>query len=98
HHLRAGRRYGVVLIVEGALLAFAVPLLTRVPVAGSACAAAACGLQNAMATAYSGAVVRTTHVTGIVTDLGLAFSHWLRRSSGRGGRVRLLLALFTGFL
>merc|ERR1719401_1610209 len=33
--------------------------------------AAACGLQNGMATSYSGAVIRTTHVTGIATDIGL---------------------------
>merc|ERR1719191_1161741 len=32
---------------------------------------AACGLQNGMATSYSGAVIRTTHVTGIATDVGL---------------------------
>jgi len=30
----------------------------------------ACGLQNAMCTMHLGAVVRTTHVTGTVTDLG----------------------------
>ena len=34
-------------------------------------ASAACGLQNALATTYSGAIVRTTHVTGIFTDLGI---------------------------
>lgn len=34
-------------------------------------AAAACGLQNGMATHWGGAVVRTTHVTGLFTDVGL---------------------------
>lgn len=34
-------------------------------------ATAAMGLQNATVTRISGAVVRTTHLTGIVTDLGL---------------------------
>jgi uncharacterized membrane protein YoaK (UPF0700 family)/anti-anti-sigma regulatory factor len=34
-------------------------------------AAAAMGLQNATITKISGAVVRTTHVTGVITDLGL---------------------------
>jgi len=33
-------------------------------------AAAACGLQNAMCTSHFGAIVRTTHVTGTVTDIG----------------------------
>jgi uncharacterized membrane protein YoaK (UPF0700 family) len=31
----------------------------------------ASGLQNAIVTSYSGAVVRTTHLTGITTDLGI---------------------------
>jgi uncharacterized membrane protein YoaK (UPF0700 family) len=39
----------------------------------------ACGLQNAMATGYSGAVIRTTHVTGIVTALGIAVGLAARR-------------------
>ncbi|CAK0870393.1 unnamed protein product [Prorocentrum cordatum] len=34
-------------------------------------AAAACGLQNGMASFWGGAVVRTTHVTGLFTDVGL---------------------------
>jgi uncharacterized membrane protein YoaK (UPF0700 family) len=34
-------------------------------------AAAAMGLQNATITRISGAVIRTTHLTGVVTDLGL---------------------------
>eukprot|EP00929_Paragymnodinium_shiwhaense_P032950 TRINITY_DN18194_c0_g1_i5.p1 TRINITY_DN18194_c0_g1~~TRINITY_DN18194_c0_g1_i5.p1 ORF type:complete len:551 (-),score=86.79 TRINITY_DN18194_c0_g1_i5:246-1820(-) len=34
--------------------------------------ACACGLQNGMCTAHFGAVVRTTHVTGLVTDCGLS--------------------------
>lgn len=35
-------------------------------------AAAACGLQNGICTMHFGAVCRTTHVTGLVTDLGTA--------------------------
>jgi uncharacterized membrane protein YoaK (UPF0700 family) len=30
-----------------------------------------CGLQNGMCTTFSGAVIRTTHVSGILTDIGL---------------------------
>jgi uncharacterized membrane protein YoaK (UPF0700 family) len=40
--------------------------------------ALACGLQNAMCTTWSGAVVRTTHFTGTITDTGLVIGHWLR--------------------
>jgi uncharacterized membrane protein YoaK (UPF0700 family) len=38
----------------------------------------ACGMQNAMTTRYSGAVVRTTHLTGMVTDVGLLLGHMAR--------------------
>lgn len=45
-----------------------------------AMSAVAMGVQNATMTSISGAVVRTTHVTGVVTDLGLEgvqFFYWL---------------------
>lgn len=36
-----------------------------------ACLCGACGLQNAAITSASGATIRTTHLTGLTTDLGL---------------------------
>lgn len=36
-----------------------------------ACLCGACGLQNAAISSASGATIRTTHLTGITTDLGL---------------------------
>lgn len=38
-----------------------------------------CGLQNAVVTSASGALVRTTHLTGLTTDLGIG---WVRLLSG----------------
>jgi uncharacterized membrane protein YoaK (UPF0700 family) len=76
--LRLGRRYGVVLSLEAALLVVAVPLFQRHHAGGVLCAAIACGLQNAMATAYSGAVVRTSHLSGMFTDLGIMLGHAAR--------------------
>lgn len=38
----------------------------------------AMGLQNALVTRLSGAVVRTTHLTGVVTDLGIETARWFR--------------------
>ncbi len=54
----------------------------------AALAAMAMGLQNATITRISGAVVRTTHLTGVVTDLGLESVHLLLwyRDKLRGGR------------
>lgn len=40
----------------------------------------ACGLQNATVTSAFGAIVRTTHLTGITTDLGIGVVRILTRS------------------
>lgn len=59
----------------------------------------AMGLQNALVTRVSGAVVRTSHVTGMVTDLGIELVRmgtWVRdHARGRGvlGMLRALRAL-----
>ncbi|KGM53743.1 membrane protein [Lysobacter arseniciresistens ZS79] len=76
--LRLGRRYGVVLTIESLMLLAAVPLFRQQHLAGPILAAMACGLQNAMATTYSGALVRTSHVSGMFTDLGIMLGHAVR--------------------
>ncbi|HEU4814396.1 MAG TPA: YoaK family protein [Xanthomonadaceae bacterium] len=76
--LRLGRRYGVALSIESLLLLAAVPLFRQQHLAGPVMAAVAIGLQNAMATTYSGALVRTSHVSGMFTDLGIMLGHALR--------------------
>ncbi|MFG0307493.1 MAG: YoaK family protein [Phycisphaerales bacterium JB040] len=68
--LRFGRRYGVAILLEAALIAaaaLAVPVSLN---AGALLAASAAGLQNAMASSYRSLIIRTTHVTGLLTDLG----------------------------
>jgi uncharacterized membrane protein YoaK (UPF0700 family) len=98
--LKLGRRYGVALALEGLLLALAALFMHEKLPAGAYLASAACGLQNAMATTYSGAILRTTHLTGIVTDLGSALGHALRGLPVNLLRLRLyalvLLAFFLG--
>ncbi|MFU8823673.1 YoaK family protein [Yoonia sp.] len=42
------------------------------------------GLQNAVITKISGAVIRTTHITGIATDLGIDVGRWLFRKAAKG--------------
>ena len=39
----------------------------------------ACGLQNALCTRWSGAVIRTTHLTGAATDIGNVLGDWVQR-------------------
>lgn len=64
--------YGAALLVEGLLLStFAVGHAGGIL---SFCM----GMQNSLVTRLSGSVVRTTHVTGVVTDLGIGIARWMR--------------------
>jgi uncharacterized membrane protein YoaK (UPF0700 family) len=63
------------------------------------------GLQNALISKISNAEIRTTHVTGMITDLGIEFgrlAYWNRRSDRIGGPIRAnrdrmrLLSLLIG--
>jgi uncharacterized membrane protein YoaK (UPF0700 family) len=96
--LRLGRRYGVVLLLESLLLLAAIPLLGQHLAWGIFSAAAACGLQNAMATTFSGAIVRTTHLSGMFTDLGIGLGHLLRGMPLQVRRLTLSGLIIGGFL
>ncbi|MEN4904753.1 YoaK family protein [Luteimonas sp. TWI1416] len=96
--LRLGRRYGVALALESALLLAAVPLFSSQPLHGALLAAMACGLQNAMVTTYSGAIVRTTHLSGMFTDLGIGLGHLIRGKPLPMRRLTLSGLIITGFL
>lgn len=96
--LKLGRRYGVALLIESALLLFAWYGFTHNTFHAEWLASAACGLQNAMVATYSGSVIRTTHLTGIVSDIGSALGNLL---AGRGfARPQLILqtAIFFAFI
>jgi uncharacterized membrane protein YoaK (UPF0700 family) len=95
--LRLGRRYGVVLALESLALFAAVHFLRRGAGAGDYIAALACGLQNAMVSSYSGSTMRTTHMTGMLTDLGIACGHFLRGEQVDWYRFRLYGVLLLGF-
>jgi uncharacterized membrane protein YoaK (UPF0700 family) len=79
------RAYAVALLVEGILLAsfifvagFTGATHARALDAEAAILCLAMGMQNALVTRLSGAVVRTTHLTGVVTDLAIETSRWWR--------------------
>lgn len=93
-----GRRYGAALLLEAALLALASVALIRGSDIGHLLASAACGLQNAMVSTYSGALVRTTHMTGLVTDIGSMLGARLRGHALDRRRMMLYLVLIAGFL
>ena len=95
--LKLGRRYGVALVIESALLFMAVPLLRKSNVTGDYLASCACGLQNGMVSTFSGAVLRTTHVSGMFTDLGIFIGHLLRGIPVDTRRIRLCSLLLFSF-
>lgn len=96
--LRLGRRYGVALALEALLLVAAVPLFEQGLIWGALLAAMACGLQNALATTFSGAIVRTTHLSGMFTDLGIGLGHLLRGMPLPVRRLLLSGMIISGFL
>jgi uncharacterized membrane protein YoaK (UPF0700 family) len=85
------------LLENKAVVAVAIPLLCFLM-----------GLQNATITKISGARIRTTHMTGVVTDIGIELGklfYWNRRSLGLDGhfvradrgKLRLLAAILSAF-
>lgn len=98
YHLKLGRRYGLCLMAESITILAAWSIFGRSPFAAQLALAAASGLQNALATTYSGAIVRTTHLTGVFTDLGVALGNAVAGVRVPAKKVELLLAILLGFL
>jgi uncharacterized membrane protein YoaK (UPF0700 family) len=96
--LQLGRRYGAALAFESLLLFAAVPLLDRSLSAGLWLASMACGLQNGMVSTYSGMVFRTTHVSGMFTDLGIYLGQRLRGVEVDTLRIRVCVVVIGSFL
>ncbi len=56
------------------------------------------GLQNGLTTKYSGNVLRTTHMTGTATDLGILLGRWWGRGESKEfWRFYLLVPIFVSF-
>jgi uncharacterized membrane protein YoaK (UPF0700 family) len=97
-----GHVYGGLLLGEAATLLtfFAIArwfpsMDPRVHDAQAAVLCAAMGLQNSLVTRLSGAVVRTTHLTGVVTDLGIEAARWFRYARhhlGTRSRIKLVVS------
>jgi len=96
--LRLGRRYSVALLIEAALLLWAMFSLGRGSNSGHFLASAACGLQNGMVSTYSGAAIRTTHVSGLFTDLGTMLGARLRGHPIDTRKALLFVLLIVGFI
>jgi len=97
-HLTLGRRYGISLLMESLAILIAWRVFDTSPFTGVLLLSIASGLQNALATTYSGAVIRTTHLTGIFTDIGILFGNRLAGIPMPARKLRLLTDILSGFL
>lgn len=77
-NLELSRPYGRTILFIGALLLGTHWLMPVSDRGAITVAAFACGLQNALATRFRGIVLRTTHLTGLLTDFGAAIGMKLR--------------------
>lgn len=101
-HGRTARAYGIALGLEAWWLGLFTVLQRLASQRGFVTEQAlplciAMGMQNSLVTRLSGAVVRTTHLTGVITDLGIESARWLRWWGQRASQARgTKLALASG--
>lgn len=95
--LRRGKRYGIVMMFESFLLIVGLLLMQKEGAYGDFFVSAGCGMQNAMATTFSGAILRTTHMTGVITDFGILVGQWIVGIPFDKIKLRVYLSLLTGF-
>ena len=97
-HFSLGRRYGFPLSLVAFFIFFCWAFLPYFPRYALLLASAAMGVQNAMISHYKGTFIRTTHLSGVLTDLGLALGYCLRGLDVDKKRVVLHLLILIGFL
>ena len=95
---RHRRRYGLLFIVQGLLFLLAGAAMVAGHWLAAPLAALGCGMQNALASSYRSLNLRTTHMTGIVTDIGILLGLRLRGRQVQDWRLLLLCAIFLGYL
>lgn len=93
HRQGLWRRSGLVFMASGALLMLMeyLPFSLYVRIAALALVL---GAQNGLALRYRGILIRTTHMTGHLTDCGAALGRIIHSRSWRGDDVRLFLFHF----
>jgi uncharacterized membrane protein YoaK (UPF0700 family) len=96
-NLAPGRWYGVAVLCEGGLLIGAMLLLISGRRFGLPFIAVACGLQNATTSSYCGLMIRTTHVTGTVTDIGVMIGQWLRHRHCERRKLLFMIGVVAAF-
>lgn len=96
-NLKLGRRYGAPLTLVSMFILLCWLFLPYFPRYGLLWAAAAMGMQNAMVSHYRGAIIRTTHLSGVLTDIGLSLGYMARGLKPEPRRLLLHFLILFGF-
>lgn len=91
------RPYGIPLILVAVFLFLTWLLLPYFPRYGLLWACVAMGVQNAMISHYKGAIIRTTHLSGVLTDIGLTLGYKVRGLKVEKRRIFLHFLILIGF-
>lgn len=99
HHpqLELDKPYGRIVSGIGILLVGAYWVESLSATGAIGIAGFACGLQNALATKYRGSVLRTTHLTGLLTDLGVMLGMKIRGHTLENWRISVPLFLSLSY-
>ena len=95
--LNIRRHYGYAMALELILLCLSLFLYLQKNDFGQMMIAMACGLQNSMVATYNGTVIRTTHLTGVTSDLGASVGRWIVGRKIDKNKIILHSALWWGF-
>lgn len=90
--------YGRILSILGLLLLCSHWLYAELPCAAVGVASLVCGFQNALASRYRGMVLRTTHLTGLLTDAGLYLGMKIRGNAVEGWKIAVPICIALSFL
>lgn len=96
-----GREYGPLFIIGSFLFAIACTTSFFWPSSNYYFyfAAMSCGLQNALTSKYSGNIIRTTHVTGTATDVGLVLGRFASSGDTKElWKLKVLGPIYIGYL
>ncbi|CAM4323538.1 YoaK family protein [Acinetobacter pragensis] len=91
------RLYGIPLSLIALFIFLCWLLLPYFPRYALLWACVAMGVQNAMVSHYKGTIIRTTHLSGVLTDLGLALGYRVRGLEIEPKRVILHVLILIGF-
>ncbi|QKI90184.1 YoaK family protein [Thiomicrorhabdus xiamenensis] len=95
---KTSANYGHALLLNGGLLGSATLFSFYHSETSLFFSAVACGLQNALVASYRGQQLRTTHMTGTVTDIGVHIALKLKTRQPWPWQANLLLVLLGSFL